>query len=582
MGAKVAVYFRCSTDKQDKSIGDQRRAVETYVQANGLEVVAWFDQDDGKSGTSFEKRPDFMRMVRAVESGQHPFSQILVYDVDRWGRPIDPNESVYWEYHFKRQGVQVVYILDESVNANSLAGRLNKHIKQELASEESHKQSLRVRERSKARAAEGFRVGGFAPYGYKRLLVEPDGTPVRVLQHGERKYEKHQRVRLTPGDEGEIKTVRRIFELCASGKGPRYIANLLNREGIPAPGAKRPYHRNLPGKWSIGTVFSILANSTYIGHYTYNRQIKGSWAKQGESTATVRTKDRWVVAKSAHEGIVPLELFLRVQKGESGWTRTGGRGRGSANSDYLLSGLVVCSQCGYNLHGHRHYNGYGKTYRYYEDSGHNLHGNSVCRQLVVPAETLEGFILRSLDEAAPEMTDPVRLKSLIRQKLADRQNGGTGDRQQIESRLQEIGVKLENLTKAVEAGGQFESILTRMADLRNEQERLRTELRSAKKREVSSDDLEAAVSEILKLSTKAFALLSGDRPQTVKEGLRHFVDRVEVNPREKTATYFVRRIPALPAKFDDFVSVNSCRRSGQVDYRHDDYYIFIQKFGEVA
>jgi hypothetical protein len=256
---------------------------------------------------------------------------------------------------------------------------------------------------------------------------------------------------------------------------------------------------------------------------------------------------------------VPLELFLRVQKGESGRSRTGARGRG-ASSDYLLSGLVVRSQCGYNYHGHKKNNGYGKTYRYYEDSGHSLHGNSVCRQLVVPAEILEDFIIRCLDGSAPEMTDPVRLKALIQQKLADRQYSGARESQQTESRLREIGVKLENLTKAVEAAGQFESILARMSDLRTEQERLRVELGSAKKQAVSPDDLDAAVSEILKLSTRAFALLSGDRPQTVKEGLRYFIDRIEVNPREKTATYFVRRIPPLPAKFSDFVSVNSCRR----------------------
>ena len=551
MGAKVAVYFRCSTDKQDKSIGDQRTAVESYVKSHGLEVVAWFDQDDGRSGTSFEKRPDFMRMVRTVESGQHLFSQILVYDVDRWGRPIDPNESTYWEYHFKRSGVQVVYISDESVNANSLAGRLNKHIKQELASEESRKQSLRVRERSQARAAEGFRVGGFAPYGYKRLLVEPDGTPVRVLEHGERKYEKHQRIKLTPGDEGEIKTVRRIFELKANGKGPRHIANMLNREGIPAPGAKRPYQRNLPGKWSIGTIASLLANPTYIGHYTYNRQVKGSWAKEGGSTVTVRAKDQWVVAKSAHEGIVPLELFLRVQKGESGWDRTGASGRG-ASSDYLLSGLVACSQCGYNLHGHKKNNGFGKTYRYYEDSGHNLHGNSVCRQLVIPAELLEGYILKKLDDAISKMTDPVRLKALIRQRIADRLDSSAGQGQQIEARLREIGLKLENLTKAVEAGGQFESILTRMADLREEQERLRAELLSAKKLAVSSDDLDAAVTEILGLSSKAFALLSENRPQAVKEGLRQFLDRVEVNPTHKDGHILRTPHPSPPSHVQQF------------------------------
>ena len=119
-------------------------------------------------------------------------------------------------------------------------------------------------------------MGMFAPYGYKRLLVSSDGTPIRVLEHGERKAEKSQRVTLTPGDECEIEVVRRIFALRESGKGARYIANTLNGNGIPAPGASRPYSQNRPGKWSQSTVASIIKNPIYIGHYTYNRQVKGS------------------------------------------------------------------------------------------------------------------------------------------------------------------------------------------------------------------------------------------------------------------------------------------------------------------
>jgi len=52
MKKKVAVYFRCSTGKQDKSIADQRAVISNYAVSNGLQIVAWFDKDKGKSGTS--------------------------------------------------------------------------------------------------------------------------------------------------------------------------------------------------------------------------------------------------------------------------------------------------------------------------------------------------------------------------------------------------------------------------------------------------------------------------------------------------------------------------------------------------
>ncbi len=107
MKDKAAVYFRCSTEKQDKSIADQKRVIEQYASENHLEITTWFAEDEGKSGTSFEKRPGFMKMLRLVESGANDFSQILVYDVDRWGRPTDPDESNYWEYHFRRLGVEL-------------------------------------------------------------------------------------------------------------------------------------------------------------------------------------------------------------------------------------------------------------------------------------------------------------------------------------------------------------------------------------------------------------------------------------------------------------------------------------------
>jgi len=561
MNENVAVYFRCSTDKQDNSIADQRTILSDYAKQNGLTITTWFDKDEGKSGTSFEKRPDFMRMVRLVESGRHDFSQILVYDVDRWGRPTDPDESGYWEFRFKRCGVAVRYVSDETVNDNSMMGRIGKKFKQELASEESRKQSIRVRERSKMRAAEGFRVGGFAPYGYKRLLVSSDGTPIRVLEHGERKAEKSQRVTPTPGDDCEIEVVRRIFALRESGKGARFIANTLNQDGIPAPGASRPYFQNRPGKWSQSTVASIIKNPIYIGCYTYNKQVRGSWARLDDSSQTIRRESDWIVCPDSHEGIIAEDLFQKVQGLLYNRDRKRTTGRG-VSSDYLLSGMIVCKECGYNFHGHRKNNGFGKTYRYYDDSGYRTHGDSVCKQTSVPADGLEQFLLTKLDQKIPQMINPIRLKKLIKCKLSQSIEFRPDKLKDLRGLIECSDTKLENLTTALEAGGDFDSILKRMSNLRREKVKLEAELKQLTTKIKPALDIDKAVEEISRLSNSAFSKLHSKHPGRVKSVIGDFLDRVEIDRKSKIATFFIHKIPNVSKTYEDTMSVKTCRRSG--------------------
>lgn len=447
MKTKVAVYFRCSTDKQDRSIADQRRVLMEYAQSHDLTITAWYDKDEGISGTSFEKRPDFMRMVGDVESGRNDFSQILVYDVDRWGRPIDPDESVYWEYHFKRLGVQVTYSSDESINDNSLAGRLTKKIKQELATEESQKQSLRVRERSKMRAAEGFRVGGFAPYGFKRLLVMADRTPIRVLEHGERKYEKHHRVLLTPGDPREIKVVCQMFSMKAGGSSIRDVLEWLNSNRVPAPSRDRlTTSRNAPGRWGINAVYVILTNPVYCGDTVYNKQVRGNWARLDEPGLNRRNAEDLVMVTDSHEGIVSRDLFLTVQASLSQDKRPR-KGRSWKESPYLLSGLIQCKNCGYKFHGHTHKRR-NTLYHYYEDSGFNLHGKLVCQRSLIAKDGLEQFVLNAITDRILPGIDKTRLMKEIRQRLKQKSQPNI-DSDRLRAELGENSRKLENIKDSI-------------------------------------------------------------------------------------------------------------------------------------
>jgi site-specific DNA recombinase len=78
-------YVRRSTDKQEQSIPDQKKAIESYAAENGLKISKFY-LDDAISGTSTVKRKAFLKMLKDAESNLCEFKYIIVYDVKRFGR----------------------------------------------------------------------------------------------------------------------------------------------------------------------------------------------------------------------------------------------------------------------------------------------------------------------------------------------------------------------------------------------------------------------------------------------------------------------------------------------------------------
>ncbi len=565
MKTKAAAYFRCSTDKQDRSVADQRAIIQIYADENDLEIVRWFDQDEGKSGTSFEKRSDFMRMVKLIESKLHDFEFILVYDIDRWGRPTDPDESNYWEYHLKRLGVRVKYISDENLNEETLQGRLSKKIKQELASEESHKQSVRVRERSKMRAAEGFRVGGFAPYGYKRLVVDSAGDPVRVLENGERKFEKSQRVKLTPGDPAEIEIVRRIFNWRLEGHGYKSIANMLNEAEVPPPHwGKNRRGKQTSGRWATNTIRNILRNTVYKGDWTYNRQARGSWVRHETPDRNFYDESEHVTAIGSHEGIIKPDVWDEAQTVRP--TSTGKRAvYRNGRTKYLLSGLVRCKQCSFNFQGHLHSTRYGK-WRYYEDGGFMTRGKSVCRSFHVPQELLEGFVVEQVKSLVDESIDREKLQKLLRMRFAEhlRQeingNGDDPDRKEAKATLRELDSRLENIKDSIEQGVPYDLVKDRLEKINVARKEIQQRLKPAKKSQRMNFDITEIQREVESLIGEFTEAFDSAPISKKRELIRAFIDHVEIDQKARKATCYVNKLP-LPVK------VYACRRPDS--NRHD-------------
>jgi DNA invertase Pin-like site-specific DNA recombinase len=140
---RAAQYVRMSTEHQRYSTDNQAQEIQKYADLHGMEIVRTF-ADDGKSGLNLEGRASLLRLLAEVQEGRADFTAILVYDVSRWGRFQDADESGYWEYVCKRGGVSIHYCAEQFRNDGSLPSVIIKNLKRTMAGEYSRELSVKV------------------------------------------------------------------------------------------------------------------------------------------------------------------------------------------------------------------------------------------------------------------------------------------------------------------------------------------------------------------------------------------------------------------------------------------------------
>jgi|SRR5579872_424148 len=295
----AAQYVRMSTDHQQYSILSQTTANQRYADINGFSVVRSYD-DPGRSGLSLKGRPGLARLLRDVVSGEAPFKAILVYDVSRWGRFQDSDEAAYYEFICKSAGIPVHYCAEAFANDGTLPNTILKALKRLMAAEYSRELSVRISRAKRLVTEKGFRAGGSAGYGYRRMLLSPDGSPKRLLEKGE--CIDNARVVLVHGPAKEVAVVREIYRLCVDEKkGAKAIAQELNRRRIVHPGKV--------STWHYERIVEILTNPKYMGQ-----------AVLGRRTCPLRTQivmqppDKWTVRNGAFAPIVGPETFAAAQQ----------------------------------------------------------------------------------------------------------------------------------------------------------------------------------------------------------------------------------------------------------------------------
>ena len=315
---RAAQYVRMSTEHQRYSIAYQSAANAAYASEHGIEIVRTYS-DAGVSGLHIKGRTALKQLLADAISGGADFAMILTYDISRWGRFQDPDQSAHYEFICKDAGVPVVYCAEPFHDDGSLPSTLVKQLKRAMAAEYSRELSVRISRVHRGLAGQGLWVGGPPGYGFRRETVAMDGTSGETLEAGRCKSVPSHSVRLAPGPEVERQMVRRIYRMFLfAGMSRALIARVLNAEGVPASSGAR---------WSPHRIDLILFDEKYVGTAVYGKTSR--YLGRGKQR---HPKSTWLRVEHAFEAIVDRTMFDLAQ-------RNAGRRRRRPSRDEMLEGL---------------------------------------------------------------------------------------------------------------------------------------------------------------------------------------------------------------------------------------------------
>ena len=296
---RAAEYVRMSTDHQRYSTENQSDAIRQYADARGFAIVKTYT-DAGKSGLRLDGRDALKRLIEEVANGKTDFEAILVYDVSRWGRFQDADESAYYEYICRRAGIAVHYCAEQFENDGSPISTIVKGVKRAMAGEYSRELSTKVFAGQCRLIELGFRQGGPAGFGLRRVLVDQSGTIKGSLARGEHKSIQTDRVVLAPGPDDETAIVQEIYRaFVIERRSEPEIACRLNDRGLVA---------DLGRPWTRGAVHQVLINEKYIGNNVWNRVSFKLKKKRVRNDPAM-----WIRAEEVFPAVVDKKLFDAAQ-----------------------------------------------------------------------------------------------------------------------------------------------------------------------------------------------------------------------------------------------------------------------------
>ena len=362
------LYERLSRDDnlegESYSIGNQKKLLAKVAKEKGYTNLVHF-LDDGISGVTMD-RPGFVEMIRQLEQGKA--AAVFVKDLSRLGRNYIEVGRLTEEF-FPDHDIRLVAVsdnIDTAEGENELAPIRNL-FNEWYARDISKKR--RISNKIKGNAGEPM---GQPPYGYIKDPNDP----------------KHWIV-----DDEAAQVVRRVYSMTLEGFGTEQIATQLEKDGVLTPraywltkGIKRPGKgkQQPPTKWNSSTITKILSLQEYCGDIlnfkTYSKSYKNKKRIDND-------RENWVVFQDVHEAIIERAVYEQVQQ-KRGKIRKRRTNNGEHN---MFSGLLVCADCGSNLH--FHFNQGNPEIKYFNCSNYKGNRGTCTSTHYVRVDFLEEVVL---------------------------------------------------------------------------------------------------------------------------------------------------------------------------------------------
>jgi len=523
----AASYVRMSSAKQDRSPAQQRAEIAKLAAAQGYEVAIW-QTDEAVTGDSGpDERPGFRRLLEAAKAGR--FKVLLAWNLDRIGR-FDSIDAGRWLSQLRDAGVVIHTCVDGRIDLNTPEGRMKSFMGFEPAKAFLQHLAENVVRAMAKNALAGWSCGAKAPYGFDRAEFAPDGRLVRRLAKNDRPAKGHH-VGLVPAEDRQrIEAVRFAFNRYATARlSARGLARELAAKGYPSASGKG---------WTARMIEKMLANPVYAGARRWGARSRAKYCTQaggdimpaksnGKREHQRAAKDA-MVTHGAHKGLVPVELFEKVQRRLAQRSRQ----RRADNHKLPLIGLVYCQHCGKPCHGHvvTRRQG-GKTYHYawyvcptYSRFGKDPLQNTTCGRFAVDANRLHRWIVPRLQEV---FLGPGRdaLVEELRRQLKAAAKPGDGETERLRKRLAALDKEVGRLVKAIRTTDAPE-LLAELEQAREERQAAQDALQRAGEPRVV-EDIDAEAERLADAMIEFGERLDSADPATVREAMRLAVSRVE-------------------------------------------------------
>ena len=365
------LYERLSRDDNlegdSYSIQNQKKLLAKVAKEKGYTHLLHF-YDDGISGVTME-RPGFQAMLAEIEQGKA--SAVFVKDLSRLGRNYIEVGKLMEDF-FPEHDIRFVSVsdnIDTDEGENELAPI--KNLFNEWYSRDISKKR-RISNKIKGNAGEPM---GQPPYGYQK---DPDDPKRWII------------------DEEAAAVVRRIYRMSLDGCGVEQIADALSKDGILTPRfywQQKGIHR--PGKapkydpchWNSSTITRILTLQEYCGDVlnfkTYSKSYKNKRRLEND-------RENWAIFLDVHEPIIQRSAWEKIQE-KRGKIRKRRTHEGEKN---MFSGLLVCADCGSNLH--FHFNQGNPEITYFNCSNYKGNRGTCTSTHYIRADFLEQVILAEI------------------------------------------------------------------------------------------------------------------------------------------------------------------------------------------